>query len=76
MTKIKVPCYNCEKRNAQCHASCEAYKEYRREYNEKRALLKAYKAKESNIVEVTIKAVKRMRKRKQASEHSNARKGR
>lgn len=28
---MKVPCKKCERRSMECHASCEAYKEYQKE---------------------------------------------
>lgn len=35
---MSAPCYNCERRSAECHASCEDYKDFaqeRREYAER-----------------------------------------
>ena len=31
---IKVPCRGCEERTAECHATCEKYKRYKRELEE------------------------------------------
>ena len=26
---MKTPCYGCDKRSAECHSTCEQYKEFR-----------------------------------------------
>ena len=74
MSKIKAPCYNCTKRNPQCHSNCEEYREYRRENNKRRAFLKNKKAENSLLNSTTINAVRRMQKKKEISEHGNYRK--
>ena len=34
-TKPKTPCYECEERQAGCHAKCEKYASWKTEYNAK-----------------------------------------
>lgn len=41
MTRIIVPCKGCEKREAGCHAVCEAYQTYRKAKDKLNAELKA-----------------------------------
>ena len=44
MNYNKCPCYQCTEREKACHSTCEKYKDWRKAYDEWKALTDAEKA--------------------------------
>ena len=62
MPKVKVPCYKCDKRHPCCHGSCDDYKKYQKDREDKantiaagRSLEKIYTDYHADIVTKTKK---------------------
>ena len=68
-----VPCRNCQKRNAGCHAVCEEYKDWRKNKDEKH---KEYLERNRSDLEYEyyIKAKKRSHERKKILSEKEKRK--
>ena len=61
-----IPCYNCTKRCAKCHSSCEDYKEYRERAARERDLVYKQRNAEAAYIETRVKsAYKTANKRRQ-----------
>lgn len=57
-----VPCYNCERRSAGCHSSCESYKEYRDKMTEKNDAIRKKKAEEELLTDTRIRSIEKATK--------------
>lgn len=49
--KTKAPCFKCEKRTSECHATCPEYLEYRKKHEEEREEYRRQKEKQNGYVQ-------------------------
>lgn len=65
MSKIKVPCHNCERRTSTCHSECEAYEVYRKENAKRNAAIKSAQYADAEMREYVVRNINRQRRTKE-----------
>ena len=62
--KPQSPCYKCQNRHINCHATCEGYQEFHRKNAEINSIIKQAKDKESIAISVVVRAAEKAKKRR------------
>jgi hypothetical protein len=52
-----VPCYNCDKRSASCHSSCEDYRAFTQARADRAKVIQKQKAEDRMVTEVRIRSI-------------------
>ena len=56
------PCYGCSKKTVGCHSSCEGYKRYLKEYEDKKVSIKRYLESDTSYRDYTDDKIARLQK--------------
>ena len=59
---MKNPCYKCSERNDACHASCEKYKAWSIEEQDRKNLIYKNRSKEIEVLDAPFRAMERAKK--------------
>ena len=59
---MKIPCKECDKRNAKCHANCNDYAEWREEHEKIKADARKARAAYKDYTDYYMKNVERYKK--------------
>ena len=61
-SKEMNPCYGCSKRTVKCHSSCEKYKSYTKDSEERKKAIKKYLEKDTSYRDYTDDKIARLQK--------------
>ena len=61
-SKEMNPCYGCSKRTVKCHSSCEKYKSYTKDSEERKKTIKKYLEKDTSYRDYTDDKIARLQK--------------